>query len=431
MLGGVDPSRPALRRPGCLGWLLIAGVLLLVGLVVLGAWLRSAGDLDAEAARGRALGIPMAGDLPPEEPTGLRDWLVRLEMACLRAKPVQTELASYMSDPWRPAPELLTWSSGVDADLDALIDAAPVGSLRHPPGRPLAERGRHYEGTAIARACELLLWRSEADADPGAILQRLAALAAAPHGPMPLQCWDDAERAWLMVALRQRGRLDPAATAAAARRLAEASSARLDSRIREQPAAWEAVLRQPPQDLLRMLQVMIPRLMDLEYSSGIWITPRCGRRRILARAVEAAAWVRTHGAPQRYADLAAMSPPIEALGMANTLWELFPSIVDDIGCAHCRGSRTSRVRFLAERVLERATHLRLLAADLDGAPWPTDPGDPAGGPLRPIRRDGVVIGGYSVGPDGRDDGGDRKTDRCWPLRAVLGSPRAADPPRRP
>ncbi len=52
--------------------------------------------------------------------------------------------------------------------------------------------------------------------------------------------------------------------------------------------------------------------------------------------------------------------------------------------------------------------LRLLAAELRGEAWPDDVFAPA--PLRRIERDGRVIAAYSVGSDGRDDGGDRKKD---------------------
>jgi len=71
---------------------------------------------------------------------------------------------------------------------------------------------------------------------------------------------------------------------------------------------------------------------------------------------------------------------------------------------------------------------RLLAADLAGTAWPADPGDPSGGMLRPILRDGAVIGAYGYGGDGIDGGGSVKADWCWPLRARLGYPRAADSP---
>lgn len=55
-------------------------------------------------------------------------------------------------------------------------------------------------------------------------------------------------------------------------------------------------------------------------------------------------------------------------------------------------------------------HARLLAAELRGSPWPVDVLDPAGGPLRRWEKDGRLIGAYSVGENGVDDGGDRRSD---------------------
>ncbi len=62
---------------------------------------------------------------------------------------------------------------------------------------------------------------------------------------------------------------------------------------------------------------------------------------------------------------------------------------------------------------------QLVAAVLREEPWPVDWFDPAGGIMRPILVEGVVRGAYSVGPDGRGDGGNRRTDTCWPLFGPL------------
>lgn len=62
-------------------------------------------------------------------------------------------------------------------------------------------------------------------------------------------------------------------------------------------------------------------------------------------------------------------------------------------------------------------HGRLVAAELQGQPWPVDIFDPTGAVLRPITRDGRVIAAYSVGDNGIDQGGDEKLDRIFPLYA--------------
>ena len=60
---------------------------------------------------------------------------------------------------------------------------------------------------------------------------------------------------------------------------------------------------------------------------------------------------------------------------------------------------------------------RVIAAELQDAHWPADVFDPAGAPVRAIRRDGRVIAAYSVHLDGIDQGGDPKKDRVFPLYA--------------
>jgi len=62
---------------------------------------------------------------------------------------------------------------------------------------------------------------------------------------------------------------------------------------------------------------------------------------------------------------------------------------------------------LYRQQLETGLHLNLLAAEMDGSPWPIDPYDPQGGRLRKVERDGKVMGAYSLGPDGVDKGGER------------------------
>ena len=71
---------------------------------------------------------------------------------------------------------------------------------------------------------------------------------------------------------------------------------------------------------------------------------------------------------------------------------------------------------------------RLLAAELKNQPWPQDIFDPTGSPLRPVKRDGKIIGAYSVGSNGIDDGGDKKLDRYFPLYGPLELPVAPTTP---
>ncbi len=65
-------------------------------------------------------------------------------------------------------------------------------------------------------------------------------------------------------------------------------------------------------------------------------------------------------------------------------------------------------------------YARLLAAELRGSPWPVDLCDRAGSPLRRWEKDGQLIGAYSVGPDGLDDGAVSQKDLLF--RLVLDPP---------
>ena len=72
--------------------------------------------------------------------------------------------------------------------------------------------------------------------------------------------------------------------------------------------------------------------------------------------------------------------------------------------------------------------LLVLIADLTNAALPTDAFSATGAALQPVERQGAVIGWYSVGPNGTDDGGKPATDFGIPLRASFGKPLFADEP---
>jgi hypothetical protein len=66
--------------------------------------------------------------------------------------------------------------------------------------------------------------------------------------------------------------------------------------------------------------------------------------------------------------------------------------------------------------------LQVVLAELRNEPWPNDPFDPAGGPLHRVERDGKLMGAYSVGENGIDDGGDKRKDDYFPLYGPLDPP---------
>jgi len=70
---------------------------------------------------------------------------------------------------------------------------------------------------------------------------------------------------------------------------------------------------------------------------------------------------------------------------------------------------------IQEHLLRSALFARLVAAELRGQPWPVDWCDAGGARIRPLREQGTLVGGYSVGTDGRDDGGVPARDWVWLL----------------
>jgi hypothetical protein len=68
--------------------------------------------------------------------------------------------------------------------------------------------------------------------------------------------------------------------------------------------------------------------------------------------------------------------------------------------------------------MKTSLHARLLAAELQGKSWPPDVFHPTNAPLHRVERDGILVGAYSVGENGVDDGGDctSKKDLYLPIR---------------
>ncbi len=61
-------------------------------------------------------------------------------------------------------------------------------------------------------------------------------------------------------------------------------------------------------------------------------------------------------------------------------------------------------------VIQGQIGLRLLIAELRSSPWPVDPFNPNHSPLKPQLQNGSIVGAYSYGIDGNDDGGDPSAD---------------------
>jgi hypothetical protein len=440
----VDPPQTPLQL-GCWSKLFIVLILGVAAIAVtLAFWLRSTADLDAERARAVALGVEMDWEKlgVTADRRAERTTVADLTMLLKRAKPYEGEL-----DVWATTipGDLIHWDSGIDAELDTAIDRLPGGLCVQVYGTAIANLGRHeaarllpllggYNETYEAR--ELMQARSLRGAgDMAALSARLVRLAATAPSLWNFYATLHITHIFHTHVLRHRSKLEPAATAQQARLLANALAEQLDLTIRCQPALWDAALRMDCTSLLRALNIRLPALMSLDPDVTRDLFQRAGRRAVMARAVDAAAWIIAHGLPDTYADMISLGPEIPPLTPWNSLSAVFTHTVDTNHygclCTHGSGRPRSQLYDMVGRYLSQRARLLVVAADLDGTAWPSDPCDPAGGPLRPIIRDGVVIGAYGCGEDQKDDGGTTSTDWCYPLRARLGSPRAADPPKVP
>jgi hypothetical protein len=145
-----------------------------------------------------------------------------------------------------------------------------------------------------------------------------------------------------------------------------------------------------------------------DHSALVPLAVRLGRRQLLAEWSEWTFLQRAHAAEPRKL----ISPPEPDRPAEHRL-----SLTGFI--PNWRDLKLGPMRYDAVNLWLIATQLRLTASFLRGEPWPVDPLDQLGARLRPISRDGVVIGAYSVGRDGVDDGGDQTKDRRWALRAPL------------
>lgn len=77
-------------------------------------------------------------------------------------------------------------------------------------------------------------------------------------------------------------------------------------------------------------------------------------------------------------------------------------------------------------VVTMRLRLQVMISDLSATPWPNDPFDPAGNPLRRVERDGRTMGAYTVYENGRDDGG-KHGDKYFPLYGPLEPPVSTGP----
>ena len=130
---------------------------------------------------------------------------------------------------------------------------------------------------------------------------------------------------------------------------------------------------------------------------------RAGRAVALERFIKRDQQLQRHGLSHGY--VAALSQD-QQVNEALREWHLSEWLPKRVGTLHAMMDHVAIVAHL---------HIRLLRSQLNGEPWPVDPFDSAGLPVREFKRDGQVIGAYSFGDNQIDDGGDRRKDRLFLL----------------
>jgi len=141
------------------------------------------------------------------------------------------------------------------------------------------------------------------------------------------------------------------------------------------------------------------------------ILARAGRGAVLNDGLE---WIRAVQVPGDLRSLLALARAQEATLLSRTA-RFSP------GDYLLRMLTPARL-LIVQKTATVTMRLRLLAAELDGTPWPEDVFAAPGTLLRRGERDGVLMFGYSVGRDGVDDGGDKRKDDGFPLYGPVEAP---------
>lgn len=443
-------AEPPVRwRLGCFGWICVL-LGFLAAIVLTGmCWVRTTSDLDDEVARAKALGVPMTwAELGLDRKMGPdAEILARIGKVAERAKDYTGDDSYELQIPFYPVPPaLVAWQqaggSGIDAELDALIDQLSGNPVWGVDQAQLSKALDDVDTSTVKSLLPLrdglysvdyvLLLRSAAGIDePRRLLERYVLLISTPSSPLQPSVWRTLAqtRSFVSHILRHRERLPAGETAAQIQKLVLTLDTRLPLAIASQPVYFATVFRLPGEHLAKSWAITLPYIMANRLSLEFFY--RCGRAPILARAIDTASWLRINGIPTTFAKVGLAAPELPVPSLLSIPRNLLTMTMDSAGCScFSHPAPTTVMHHQLSEHLRITTYLRLLAADLEGTPWPIDPGDPAGGRLREIRRGGKLIGAYSVGPDGRDDGGSRETDWCLALREKLGSPMASDPPAK-
>ncbi len=421
-------SAPRPWRLPFYGWIVVVVV---CALGAIGLWLVSDRDLVAFDAKARAAGIKPTWEevgLVASPPEHLVRWRRLMQLA--------ESLKSYQeTSEWRPRvgeptpPELAAHHAALSekdlGEVVQLIDGLPPEAIREQTS--VSYDTRLDDASSVRALSRLFAERITLAHDPAIVEEsrRLLAVATAQQSMTLIQ--DLVEVSCL--AIWQ--------SAIAGRH----ASPGLD---REAIAAYIDTLR-------NHLEATRNDCMDKEvrlWRDVIWRVQR-GEAKVvkdLESSLEIPGWLRGYGVGRCWARMG-RSPSLDLLLDNAVAWRTstsFPTRAKNVGAVQlrveaiptwqpaCRMVNTMMpaTSLLHESWMKADTGLAVLAAELRQAPWPIDPTDPAGLPVRRIERDGRLIGYYLVGRNGVDDHGkvsNSTGDYCFALYERLGSPMATDP----
>lgn len=379
-------------------WIVLAAMvagLLSVSALCVWIWLRSDGDIRAVEEEATALGINLNPPLPS------------------------------LTDPVRMAQAKL-----VEAKARALLSGAYVGAFSWHRGLPLTQELRtKLQEASTQEVCEFAQTIIDLGSDPIvlsgpvrpfmswskiAVLQNRMLVAE----PVELELCLAAMQVQIDMALRERqswwawthlqdfcGRL-PYRMSDQRERL-RPLTAWLDAKamnlLEDLPRAAEELLIQDlslirkDDEFFRVRGMQTPTWMS--YPTTMAITMRLERERLLRAELSWHVFLATHR----------MQPQVW-MAEANHRSAALVKEGSWLGAHLHAQALFLQHPYTLRRMVGIVLHARLLAAELRGSPWPVDLLDPAGNPLRRWEKDGRLIGAYSVGENGVDDGGDGRRD---------------------
>jgi hypothetical protein len=154
--------------------------------------------------------------------------------------------------------------------------------------------------------------------------------------------------------------------------------------------------------------------MRTSFSTWEWFAlgpmTRAGRESLLRHEIEWVQLARRHPSPT---DFIVTAKRIRSEYQALRTW-----MPNEVLARMVMGA----ILTVLESTAKCQVRLQVMTAELRGLPWPIDPYDTTGKPLRRLERDGALVGAYTVYEDGIDDSGDKQKDRYFPLYGPLEPP---------